>query len=184
MQFKQKKFSNEIHFDFSDNFLHYYSKDKSGSEKFSVKYLQISFDSIRELVERNSWYKMAGIFWIFLGVIQMAYSLKEGLAFRIPFWLIVGCFTYLIYFINVVKYTMLRSENGDIYIINDNKHDEIFNEIKNRRRSALRSLYGAVDSCNEPETELEKFDWLLREDAITHEEYAAAKVAILSRKKG
>lgn len=65
-------------------------------------------------------------------------------------------------------------------MIRDGKHDDIVEEIEQRRRACFRSRYATVDPTNSPETEERRFAWLHEHEIISNEEHAAAMQQISS----
>ena len=91
-------------------------------------------------------------------------------------WIILGSLCLLFAFFTKVSYTVFQAERGNIFIIKDKKHDALIDELKIRRKKQLLSWYGDVNPNNELENEIDKFKWLVKQNAMSDEE-AKIKIA-------
>ena len=169
MEIVQRRFMNKIWFKFEEQKLKYIIKDSNGRQTFTTLYEDIS-DDVREMDERNSWYRNVGIFWVMIGVLQVIATFHKYGQFRGSLWLTLGIVCFLVYGVAKTRYSILPSDGGNILIIQDSKHDDIMHEILNRRKDQLRSLYGEIDASNNPEKEIEKFKLLHKQDIISEDE--------------
>lgn len=170
MEIAQKKFSNKTKFEFRDEDLKYTVQDKSGSQSFSVEYGAIPTDH-GDLVERNDWYRNAGVLWFVLGVFIIVSHYLETGTMKWSIWLPVGAICFVMYWVVKTAYVVIDTEKGRLFIIKDEKHDEILKEIDSRRKGQWLSWYGALDLGNDPSNEINKFKWLLDKEVISQEEY-------------
>jgi hypothetical protein len=170
MEILQKKFSNKTKFEFQDESLKFIVKDNSGSQTFSVDYGLIPTD-YWEIEERNLWYRNVGGIWTALGILFIVLEYMKTGEIRNAIWLLIGLCCLTIYWIAKTEYTVIDTENGRLYIIKDNQHDEILKEIDTRRKAQWLSLYGLVNLENDAASEIDKFKWLFDRDVISKEEY-------------
>ncbi|MEM6514102.1 MAG: hypothetical protein AAF660_13900 [Pseudomonadota bacterium] len=178
MNITQKRFSNRTAFDFQEDLLEYTIKDKSGSRTFSVEYGAIETGS-GEVEERNDWYRNVGLLWFLLGGFIVVSRFMETGEIKGSIWLTLGLVFLALYWILRSSYTTLDSEKGRIFIIKDDSHDSIKEEIETRRKNQWFRWYGTVDFSNEPQREIGKFQWLLDRDAITEDQFAEFRSQII-----
>ncbi|MEX2963464.1 hypothetical protein [Microbulbifer sp. TYP-18] len=69
-----------------------------------------------------------------------------------------------------IKYTIFKSKEGNIFVIQDKFHDKILNEILLRRKAQMLQWYGEVNTENELEKEIEKFKWLGEQEVLSEAE--------------
>lgn len=69
-----------------------------------------------------------------------------------------------------VKYSVFRSQAGNVLVIQDREHDRIVDEINRRRKDQLLALYGELDMRNTLEDEIAKFSWLHEQDVLSKDE--------------
>ena len=69
-----------------------------------------------------------------------------------------------------VKYSVFRSQAGNVLVIQDREHDRIVDEINRRRKDQLPALYGELDMRNTLEDEIAKFSWLHEQDVLSKDE--------------
>ncbi len=176
MQFKQKKWSNKHSFTFNDEYLDFSYEDKSGSDGMQINYANIPTKTSIS-IEMNEWLRNVGILWMLLGAYQIGTAIySEASLSGKAFWLTIGILCVSWAYFSRVKYTIFKTEQGNIFIIQDKLHDDISNEIKNRREKQLLEYYGDINMENELSNEIEKFKWL-REQGVLSEEETNQKIA-------
>ncbi|MDP8208636.1 MAG: hypothetical protein P9L92_18380 [Candidatus Electryonea clarkiae] len=170
MEISQRKLTTWTQFEFEDEKLKYTMKDSAGKRTFSVPYTSISTEK-SELEERSNWFRNVGIFWVLIGVVQIVYRLIEGGSFGGSLWLTLGVICFIIYGFSGTKFTILESEKGGIFVLNNKEHDNIIDTIFSRRKEQLKLMLGDIDFSNDPRKEVRKFQFLHNEKVITDEEY-------------
>ena len=180
MEIVQKRYSTRVSFAFGDSELRYVVKDAGGSHTFSLPYASIPGD-LDEIVERNAWFRNAGIFWVALGVLQVALTWQQGRGLRGSLWLSLGVACLVAYVLRKTTYSIITTPKGRILVIRDRLHDRVMSEIVERRRGQWRDWYATVDLANDPAREIAKFDWLKEREAITDAEHHLAVAEIESR---
>ena len=171
MKIEQKKLSNVHIFEFREKVFNFSYKDKSGSGDVDVAYANLPLKTSTK-IEDNSWWRNAGYIWCGIGVLNIGMGLAagEGTSGR-GFWLIVGLACLAVYHLTRVKYTVLSFEGGNVFVIQDGKtHDHVLQELMERRRAQLRSLYGEVDSESSLERETAKFEYLKDQGVLSDDE--------------
>lgn len=73
-------------------------------------------------------------------------------------------------YLSKTKYSVFRTENGIIPIIQDKYHDQIINEINKRKKAQLLEWHREIYPDNTYENEIEKFRWLVEEEAMNTRE--------------
>ena len=173
MEIIQKRFSNRATFGFGEARLAYTISDASGSRSFAIEYGYIPTD-VGELEERAPWLRDAGIFLGALGLLLTGVQLTRGQPPAALIWIPVGLLALLAYRGLRTRYTVIATEMGRIFVIRDGRHDEVMNELDRRRTAQWRQWYAEVDLDNDPDSEMDKFDWLRERKVITEAEYQEA----------
>ncbi|MBM7074676.1 hypothetical protein JQC92_22140 [Shewanella sp. 202IG2-18] len=178
MELTQKKSSNQTSFEFGDEKLKYSIKDSSGKRTFSTDYGSISDDGFDELEERNDWFRNVGVLWVLIGVFQIVSRLMESGSFSGSMWLTLGVICLVVYKFKTTNYTIVDAEKGRIFIIQDDQHSKILDEISIRRNKQWKHWYGSINYENDPQSELNKFQWLLDKNVISEDEFKSVKAEI------
>lgn len=173
MQVIQKHFSNRATFGFGEARLAYTIRDASGSRSFALEYGYIPTEA-SELEERAPWLRDAGIFLTALGLLLAGVQLALGQPPAALIWLPIGLVALVAYRGLRTRYTVIATEMGRIFVIRDGRHDEVMNELGRRRTAQWRQWYAEVDLDNDPDSEMDKFDWLRERKVITEAEYQEA----------
>lgn len=170
MEFVQKKKSNKHTFTLYDDYFNFAYEDKSGSGDTDMNYADFPQKSSVQ-IEQNEWLRNVGYLWMALGVFQLGYAIYSDTSLSGKgFWIVVGTVCVIWAYLSKVKYTVFRSERGNIFVIQDKNHDQIIKELHARKRSQLLRWYGDVNPENDLENEIQKFKWLVEQDVITKEE--------------
>lgn len=183
MEFVQKKKANKHTFTLHDDYFNFAYEDKSGSGDTDMNYADFPQKSSVQ-IEQNEWLRNVGYLWMALGVFQIAYAIySEASLSGKGFWILVGLVCVVWAHFSKVKYTVFRAEQGNIFVTQDKKHDQIISEINQRRKSQLLKWYGEVNPENELENEIQKFKWLVEQEIISKEEseQKIAQAEILKR---
>ncbi|WP_438863644.1 DUF308 domain-containing protein [Neptunicella sp.] len=178
MELTQKKSSNQTTFEFGEEKLKYTIKDASGKKTFSTEYGSISDEDFDELEEKNAWFRNVGILWVLIGVFQIANRFMESGTFSGSMWLTLGIICLITYRFKTTSYTIVDAEKGRIFIIQDDQHSKILDEISTRRKMQWKLWYGSVNYENDPKNELNKFQWLLDKKVISDDEFEKVKLEI------
>ena len=176
MEIVQKKGSNKHKFIFKDESFNFSFKDKTGSDDVDLSYASFpSKSSVR--IEQNEWLRNVGALWCCLGAFQLGYAIYLNAPISGKgFWLGVGLLCLLFSYFSKVKYSVYKAEHGNVFVIQDKKHDEIINEINTRKKKQLLAWYGEINTENELDDEIGKFNWLYDQEVITRVE-ADTKIA-------
>lgn len=176
MEIKQKKFSNRHTFTFEPEFANFAYKDKSGSGDFDFNYADLPEKSSTS-IEQNEWLRNVGVLWCLLGFYNIGSALYHDTSLSgTGFWLVIGIICLVWFAATKVKYTIFKTERGNLFIIQDGKHKEILSELTSRKQEQLRNWYADVNLENDKENEIEKFRWLEKQQVISKEE-AEEKIA-------
>lgn len=183
MEFVQKRKANKHTFTLHDDYFNFAYEDKSGSADTDMNYADFPQKSSIQ-IEQNDWLRNVGYLWIVLGVLQLGYAIySEASLSGKGFWIVVGAACVLWAYFSKVKYTVFRSQKGNVFVIQNKDHDQIIDELNTRRKSQLLQWYGEVNPENDLESEIQKFKWLVDQDIISKEEseQKIAQVEFLKR---
>jgi hypothetical protein len=178
MIIEQKRFSNKCIFEFLEDYLRYTIREKGNETTYNVTYDSIKLHDFGSLVERNTWYRNAGLLWVAIGIIFSVIQFLQNQTFAISIWIWIGLLCLTVFWFTKSEFSTLQAFEGTLYVIKDKKHDQIIEELKERRRSSLFTMYGLIDYTNDFEEEIEKFRWLLQEKSITKEHFEEVKTKI------
>ncbi len=137
-------------------------------------------------IEENQWLRNVGYLWIVLGVFILGHAIYTSPPLSGKgFWITMGAGCVIWAHFSKVKYSVFRSERGNVFVIQDGKHDEIIEELNKRRKAQLLNWYGEVNPENEIKNEIGKFKWLAEQDVMTKEESERkiAQVTLLHTKE-
>jgi len=167
---KQSRHSNRIRYVFGEDEVQYSLEDGAGRRSFSVPYTQISRDR-QTLEERNSWLRNVGLLWMLLGAgLTVASYVGEG-PFKLSFWVWVGAFCYAVYYFRRTKFTILPSDKGNLFVIEDADGPGVIQELESRRAAQFLREYDFIDEDETPAQQLRRFKWLQSEGALSEEEF-------------
>ncbi|MAD89372.1 MAG: hypothetical protein CMK64_06670 [Pseudoalteromonas sp.] len=176
MEIKQKKFSNHHTYTFESDHVNFAYKDKSGSGDFDFNYADFPEKS-SITIEQNEWLRNVGILWCLLGVYRIGSAIYSGSPLSgTGFWLVLGIICLIWFALTKVKYSVFKTERGNVFVIQDKNHENIISELNKRKKEQLLAWYGAVNLENDKENEIEKFRWLEKQNVITKDE-AEEKIA-------
>lgn len=185
MEIVQKKKSNKHTFTFHDDYFNFAYEDKSGSGDNDMNYADFPKKSSVQ-IEENQWLRNVGYLWIALGVFIFGHAIYISAPLSGKgFWIMMGVGCVIWAHFSKVKYSVFRFDRGDVFVIQDGKHDEIIEELNKRRKIQLLNWYGEVNPENEIKNEIGKFKWLAEQDVMTKEESERkiAQVALLHTKE-
>ena len=168
MEVQQRHGATRLRYRLDTDSVEYRVEDSSGSRTFNVAYTELSRDR-QELLERNEWFRNAGMLWMLIGVVFTALSFGgERPAISLWFW--IGLLCYLIFRLRTTHYTIIPSDKGNLLVIHNGDHDRIVNELETRRADQFRREYDFVPDGDEPDNYRKRLDWLKREGALSDED--------------
>ena len=168
MEVQQRHGATRLRYRFDTDSVEYRVEDSSGSRTFNVAYTELSRDR-QELLERNEWFRNAGMLWMLIGVVFTALSFGgERPAISLWFW--IGLLCYLIFRLRTTRYTIIPSDKGNLLVIHNGDHDRIVKELEMRRADQFRREYDFVPDGDEPDNYRKRLDWLKREGALSDED--------------
>lgn len=176
MEIKQKKFSNHHTYTFESEYVNFAYKDKSGSGDFDFNYADFPEKS-SITIEQNEWLRNVGILWCLLGCYRIGSAVYSGSSLSgTGLWLVLGVICLIWFALTKVKYSVFKTERGNVFVIQDKNHENIVSELNKRKKDQLLAWYGAVNPENDKENEIEKFRWLEQQNVMTNDE-AEKKIA-------
>lgn len=170
LKFTQKRLGTNISFEFADTELTHAIRDKSGERDSTTDYAEIGLNK-RRVFETKEWYRNVGILWCIIGVASVAFDLYNGnLGVLSGFWLVIGSGCLIYYFVTKTSYTVIDTEQGSLWVIEDKQQPQIVSEIEKRRKARLHDLYGALNLENDADRELARIEWLVKQKVLTRQE--------------
>ncbi|MFC1684311.1 hypothetical protein ACFL0R_02415 [Pseudomonadota bacterium] len=170
MEIIQKKKSNKHTFTFHDGYFNFAYEDKTGSGDTDINYADFPQKSSIQ-IEQNQWLMNVGYIWIALGIFQLGHAIYTEISLSgKAFWLTIGVICVVLAFFSKVKYSVFKTEQGNIFVIHDKNHSEIIEELNKRRKIQLLDWYGDINPDNDASNEIEKFRWLAKQEIISEEE--------------
>ena len=169
MEIIQKRLSEKHVFTFNKDKVNFAYQDRTGSGDIDVTYADIPKKTSVRITE-NTWLRNVGWIWCVIGVLGLILQQK------FVFWLFVGIGCLIWSHFTKKKYTVLNTDKGAIWVMQDKNHDEIISELHDRRKLQLLDWYGEVNPENELANEIRKFNWLAEEGVISQTE-AEQKIA-------
>jgi len=168
VEVQQRHGATRLRYRLDTDSVEYRVEDSSGSRTFNVAYTELSRDR-QELLERNEWFRNAGMLWMLIGVVFTALSFGgERPAISLWFW--IGLLCYLIFRLRTTHYTIIPSDKGNLLVIHNGDHDRIVKELEMRRADQFRREYDFVPDGDEPDNYRKRLDWLKREGALSDED--------------
>lgn len=177
----QKRFPVRLDFRFEEETLHYAYADSSGGHAFAVAYEDIATDPAARagVTVKLDWYQHMAVVMAALALFQVIFGfLPNGLLSAATPAGVAGLL-YAVYRLSIRRYTVVRSDAGSIFVLDDAQQQEILAEFHARRTARLRVRFADIDFSNELAVELQKFGWLLQQGVISQEEYEVAKHQLL-----
>lgn len=170
MDIRQKRMATTTEFSFDERSLHYVVEDNSGRIEFEIDYAEIPFKR-RQVFQRNNWLRNVGLIWCVIGAFELGLALAGGGALSGKgFWILIGIGCLAVYRATWTAYTVFDTREGSIWVIRNAQHDEIVGLIESRRRERILTAFGRLDLDNDPEREVQKIEWLVREKVLARDE--------------
>lgn len=157
-------------FTFQEDVVNFAYKDKSGSGDREINYGDFPNKSSIQ-IEQNEWVRNVGFLWILLGLFQLGSAYVAGAPLSGKgLWVALGLGCLAWAYMSIIKYTVLQTSNGGVFVIQDKYHDQIMSTIKERRKKQLLNWYGNINSEGDLEEEINRFKWLHNQGVLTKEE--------------
>lgn len=177
MEFFQKKGKNVHSYKLETDHLKLFMKSSSSKGEYSIPYDSITSEKI-EITEQNDNFKNYSIYLAVVSVIAILLLVLFNVRTSFPIFIIGAVVLYILYIRSKVVFTGLVG-NRNVYIIQDDQHDEILDAIYKARTNYMKKEYGQVNVKNDPQKEVEKFKWLLNQKIISQSEFNETRAKIL-----
>ena len=185
-ELKQKYFAERREFYLESDRIRAITKNADGQVEFFVQYEDLT-SRTRHITRQSGWIYISAIsFGVFSLVGLAAHLLGESSMMRwVPLWLAATLIFFGFHFALRRKYTLLDLTNGkSLFFLNDRPSKEklraFLEEVISTKKNYLRKFYLKIDSENDPQHELSRFQWLLSEGAIDEAEYQDLKMQLKS----
>lgn len=170
MEIVQKKKSNKHTFKFMDDHFNFAYVDSTGSDDTDLNYADIPKKSSTQ-IEQNEWLRNVGYLWCVLGIFDLGFAIySQAPISGKGFWLLLGLVCIAWANFSKVKYSVFKTERGNVFVIDDKNHDKIIDELMSRKKTQLLNWYGEVNPENDLEQEISKFKWLVEQNVLSEEE--------------
>jgi len=170
MQIVQKKSGERITFTFLEETFNFEIKDSSGVDDWDYYYADFPRKSSYR-IEQNEWLRNVGYLWCVLGAMQIVWGMVHELALTgRGFWLVLGCLCLAVSYLRRIKYSVFKAESGRIFVMQNSKHDDVVNEINQRKKDQLLGWHSEVNLESSLDNETNKYKWLLSEGVMSAEE--------------
>ncbi len=180
---RQKKVGNIHTFTFEEAHLAYHYKDPKGEGDFEVAYSEIP-EKHSVVIQSNDWLRNVGLLWCAIGALQIVIAFGNDRSLvGSSFWALIGLTCLAAHHFRTIRYSVFKTSEGNIFVIQGKDHDEVVGEMQKRRRQQLLKFYGEVNPENDPEREVAKFKWLEKQRVLTPEE-AAGKISQIKGRPG
>lgn len=152
---------------FEEDHIKFTFKTSSDTQTFFASYHSLDLPHMTEFSEQNAWLRNCGFLWIILGLtfLFIVKNQSSGLL-----WLIIGTITTIVSFATKTTYSKIGADTCHLMILKDGKHDAILSMIKECRIKNLRKYIGLYNNESYSNAE-SRFDFLLKEQAISQSEY-------------
>jgi hypothetical protein len=175
LEYKQGKIGWKRHFSLEDTYFNYLDADESSSIKKKIFYLSLpEKDKFYENKESNMFAFIMGICFILVGAVQ--YVAMEILTGKPKFTMAtIGVIAFLFYFYNKTNFIAIPTDDGVISIACDGSENKIIDSLYSKRNAVLKSNYAYFNEQATFESEIDKYNYLLKEGAIDEVEYEELK---------
>lgn len=179
MEIEQKRFLNRTRFTFEDERLTYTMGHDAGALSFGVHYADIPLETMA-VEKRNPWFRNAAVVLLVIWACRALTGLADpALPMSLSLhWALSATCCMLIYRYALTQYTVFDTEAGKLYLICDDREEEIVAEIMKRRKKQLLAWYGEIDYTNDPGEEIRKFHWLKIQGVIGDDEFESIRTRI------
>ncbi|MDN3612571.1 hypothetical protein ACODM8_15095 [Vibrio ostreicida] len=170
MEIVQKKGKNKVTFSFGQDRLNYACEGASGKSDVDLYYGDLS-KKRSERIEQNEWLRNVGVLWIGIGIFQSAYgSFTHQALYFDPMWFFIGSACLIWAMLSKITYSVYKTEDVNLFIIQDKQHDTIVDALMSRRKEQLLAWYADINMENELASEINKFKWLVEQEVLSEEE--------------
>lgn len=190
IELRQKYLNEQRDFFLEPNRIRLYTKDLDGEVETYVQYENIT-PTTRTITQQDGRLYIAAIsFGIFALIGFVLYLIGIPSLMRwAPLWGIASVIFFGFHFYKRRRYFLIDLANQQSIFFHANKpsQDELSKFVKSIyewRKKYLREKYFVINSTNDPNSEVEKFRFLLSEEIITESEYQEMKTLLTAQIAG
>ena len=182
----QGGFGIKLRYEFEPEALVYTRRDHSGTHRCSAHYERIALGNPSHFALDNRRFTVVSLMTaVLVSIVTLtvivAYQFQPWLVV-IPMWVVPFSFLmirmhspFALHFVLLpVALDALGGEAPPVWLWDDERGQEVLDELEAKWRARLRSLYASVDPGNEAGREAAKFGWLRANEIIGEAEYLAA----------
>ena len=189
LELRQKYLNERREFFLEPNRIRLFVKDFDGETETYIPYERIT-STTRTITQQDGRLYIAAIsFGIFALVGFALFFAGEPILMRwAPLWGIASVIFFAFHFYKKRGYFLLDLNDGKsiFFLANRPSGEELTRFAKSvveARKTYFREIYYTIDPTNDPDNELTKFQWLLKEEIITESEFQVMKTTLLAHKK-
>lgn len=148
----------------------YELRDADGSIELLIDYELFPSETTNRSL-RSTWFRHAFWWWLGIGAFLLLGEVRKGVP---PVWgsflLCAAAVAGVVYVRRRCEYSVFRTEAGSPFVLRDERHDEVIEEIQSRRKELLRRRYAYLDPDADAARERARIRWLVSEGALSDEE--------------
>lgn len=170
IKFTQKKYATIHKYVFDEAKITFKYQHRRNKGEFSIAYAELPVQE-HNLVEQNEWLLPISLLAVAACVSLLLASLTSSVnpINALP-WAVFATGSYLWFLLSKTESSAWRTDQGIIYVLKDQQHDEICAQLLLRRKQQLLNWHGDIDLSNDLDQEIEKFKWLQRQNALSKQE--------------
>ena len=161
-------------------------KDTDGESEAFIEYEDIT-STTRHRVQQDGKLYIAAISFAIFSVVGLAANAAgvSSLMQWVPLWIIATPILFAFHFAKRRRYLLvdLANDKSIFFLYNKPSKQALSNflqAMQEARKKYLRKAYYVINPNNDPQSELDKLQWLLDQEAITEAEFKEHSAALIS----
>lgn len=188
-ELRQRYLSERREFFLEPNRIRLYVKDFDGETETYIPYEKIT-TTTRTITQQDGRVYIAAISFAIFALIGFAlfFAGTPTLMRWSPLWAIASIIFFGFHFYKKRKYFLLDLSDGKsvFFLANRPSNEELSQFMKSvyeARKRYLRNRYYVLDPNNDPNDEVAKFQWLLKEEIISEPEFQVMKASLIAQQR-
>lgn len=181
--FTQQRNGTKLVFSLGHDKLAFTHSDASGENSREIAWEQIDLENSSTVLAKGYLVKRPDKVLLYIGAFLLLMARAPRPSMLLAGGIVFICLGVRVYYSRRrgIGYTIFKTAQNPIRIIQDKQHDLILAELRKRRGQRLKEMFGVVNKANDPAKETAKFQWLKAIGAITQEELELATAEIQDR---